>query len=200
MSGTAPTSSASTKFPAEQYDDCPVAVKGLSYDWSSMTTLVNSMTPNGTTNQTIGMVWAWMSLTGGGPFTVPTMDSNYKYQQTIVLMSDGLNTENRWDGNGSSQSPRVDARMNLACTNAKNAGLTVYTVHVNTNGDPTSTVLKNCASSPSNFFTVTSSGQLNTVFNQIGRSSRSCASRTSRRLTPKIKRPAHVAGLFVGSG
>ena len=96
------------------------------------------------------------------------MDSNYKYQQTIVLMSDGLNTENRWDGNGSSQSPEVDARMSLACTNAKAAGLTIYTIHVNTNGDPTSTVLKNCASSPSNFFTVTSSGQLNTVFNQIG--------------------------------
>jgi hypothetical protein len=58
--------------------------------------------------------------------------------------------------------------MNLACTNAKAAGITVYTIHVNTNGDPTSTVLKNCASSPSNFFTVTSSGQLNTVFNTIG--------------------------------
>ncbi len=58
--------------------------------------------------------------------------------------------------------------MSLACTNAKAAGLTIYTIHVNTDGDPTSTVLKNCASSPSNFFTVTSSGQLNTVFNQIG--------------------------------
>ena len=168
VSGSAPTSTAATKFPTEQYDSCPVAVKGLTYDWSSMTTLVNSMTPNGTTNQTIGLVWAWMSLTGGGPFTVPTMDSNYKYQQTIVLMSDGLNTENRWDGNGSQQSPQVDARMSLACTNAKAAGLTIYTIHVNTNGDPTSTVLKNCASSSSNFFTVTSSGQLSTVFNQIG--------------------------------
>ena len=63
------------------------------------------------------------------------MDPNYKYQQTIVLMSDGLNTENRWDGNGSWQSSAVDARMSLACTNAKNAGITIYTVHVNTNGD-----------------------------------------------------------------
>ena len=169
MVGTAQVSgNAATMFPAEQYDSCPVAMKGLSYDWSSMTTLVNNMSPNGTTNQTIGLVWAWMSLTGGGPFTVPTMDPNYKYQQTIVLMSDGLNTENRWDGNGSQVSAAVDARMSLACTNAKNAGITVYTVHVNTGGDPTSLVLKNCATSPSYFFTVTSSGQLNTVFNQIG--------------------------------
>jgi Flp pilus assembly protein TadG len=169
VSGTAPvTGNAATLFPTDQYGACPVAVKGLSYDWSGMTTLVNNMTANGTTNQTIGLVHAWMSLTGGGPFTVPSMDPNYKYTQTIVLMSDGLNTQNRWDGNGSSVSTAVDARMALACTNAKAAGLTIYTVHVNTSGDPTSQVLKSCASGPSNFFTVTSSGQINTVFNQIG--------------------------------
>jgi hypothetical protein len=168
-SGTAPvTGNASTLSPSEQYDSCPVAMKSLSYDWTSMNTLVNGMSANGTTNQTIGLVWAWMSLTGGGPFAVPAMDPNYKYQQIIILMSDGLNTENRWDGNGSSVAPQVDARMNKACTAAKSAGLTVYTVHVNTGGDPTSTVLKNCATDTSKFYTVTSSGQLNTVFNTIG--------------------------------
>ena len=66
-----------------------------------------------------------MSLTGGGPFTVPAKDANYNYTQAIVLMSEGLNTENRWDGNGSSQSSAVDARMSLACANAKAAGLTI---------------------------------------------------------------------------
>jgi len=168
VQGTAPTSAAATKFPAEQYGSCPVAVKGLSYDWNGMNSLVNTMKADGTTNQTIGLVWAWMSLTGGGPFTVPPMDPNYKYTQAIVLMSDGLNTENRWDGNGSSQSSAVDARMALACSNAKTAGITIYTIHVNTDGDPTSQVLKNCASSPSYFYTVTSSGGISTVFNQIG--------------------------------
>ena len=74
-------------------------------------------------------------------------------------MSDGLNTENRWDGNGSSQSTTVDARMALACTNAKTAGITIYTIHVNTDGDPTSQILKNCASDTSKFFTVTSSAR-----------------------------------------
>jgi Flp pilus assembly protein TadG len=159
---------ASTLFPADQYNQCPVQLKGLSYDWTSMNTLVNSMSAGGSTNQTIGLVWAWMSLTGGGPFTVPTMDPNYKYSQVIILMSDGLNTMDRWYGNGSSVSTEVDARMGLACTNAKNAGITIYTVQVNTSGDPTSQVLKNCATNTSTFFTVTSSGQLNTVFNQIG--------------------------------
>jgi len=169
VNATVPTTSNNaTLFPAEQYDSCPVQMMGLSYNWSSMTSLVNSMTADGTTNQTIGLVWAWMSLTGGGPFTIPSMDSNYQYKQIIILMSDGLNTEDRWYGNGSDVSTQVDARMSTACTNAKAAGLTIYTVHVNTNGDPTSTVLQNCATDNSKFFTVTSSGQLNTVFSTIG--------------------------------
>ena len=39
---------------------------------------------------------------------------------------------------------------------------------MNTDGDPTSTVLQNCASDASKFYTVTSSSQIGTVFNQIG--------------------------------
>lgn len=168
VDGSAPTSNANTKFPAEQYGECPQPVMGLSYNWSSMTNLVNAMTPAGTTNQTVGLVWAWMSLTGGGPFTVPTMDPNYQYQKIIILMSDGLNTQNRWDGTGWSQSPEVDSRMALACQNAKNAGLTIYTIHVNTDGDPTSTILRDCATDTAKFYTVTSSSQLGAVFTTIG--------------------------------
>jgi hypothetical protein len=58
--------------------------------------------------------------------------------------------------------------MALACTNAKAAGLTIYTIHVNTDGDPTSQVLKNCATDTGKFFTVASSGQISTVFTTIG--------------------------------
>jgi len=169
VTGTAPVvGTAATLFPAEQYDNCPVPLTGLSYDWNKLNALVNTMKPDGTTNQTIGLVWAWMSLTGGGPFTIPAKDPNYKYQDIIILMSDGLNTENRWDGNGSSQSAEVDARMALACTNAKTAGLTVWTIHVNTDGDPTSQILKNCATDTNKFYTVTSSSQIGTVFTTIG--------------------------------
>lgn len=169
VTGTAPVSGDSkTLFVAEQYGECPLEVKALSYDWTAMKNLVDQMYPAGTTNQTIGLVWAWMSLTGGGPFTVPAMDPNYQYQQVIILMSDGLNTQNRFSGDGWTQSSAIDSRMSKACDNAKAAGLTIYTIHVNTDGDPTSTILQNCATDTAKFFTVTSSTQLGTVFNQIG--------------------------------
>ena len=34
------------------------------------------------------------------------------------------------------------------CANIKAAGITIYTIQVNTGGDPTSTLLQNCASRP----------------------------------------------------
>src|SRR6202011_1733470 len=60
---TAPVASdSSTLFPAEQWSACPIALMPLSYNWTGLKSLVDSMTPNGNTNQAIGMAWAWQSL------------------------------------------------------------------------------------------------------------------------------------------
>ena len=48
-----------------------------------------------------------MSLTGGGPFTAPAMDPTYQYTQVIILLTDGLNTQDRWYSTQSS----IDARQ-----------------------------------------------------------------------------------------
>jgi len=173
---TLPAGQASTLFPAEQYAYCPVAMMGLNYNWATMNSLVDSMQPNGNTNQPIGLVWAWQSLVGGGPLTAPAKDPNYKYQDVIILMSDGLNTADRWY---TAQTP-VDNRMyqtgngSGTCANIKNSGVTIYTVQVNTGGDPLSTLLQNCAggpdkfSDPSKFYMVTNSSGLGSVFSAIG--------------------------------
>ena len=44
----------------------------------------------------------------------------------------------------------------------------LYTIQVNTDGSPTSTLLQNCASDSTKFFLLTSSSQIVTTFNQIG--------------------------------
>ncbi len=166
------TTIASTLYPAEQYSYCPQAVRGLSYDWSAMKTLVSNMSPAGSTNQAIGLQLGWLSLVGGGPFTVPAMDPNFNYTQVIILLTDGLNTQDRWYGNGSSlgttDDAKIDAREQLTCTNIKNAGITLYTIQVNTGGDPTSTLLQNCASTSDKFYLLTSASQIITTFTAIG--------------------------------
>ena len=154
-----------TLIPAEQYSYCPAAaVMPLSYNWSAMTALVNSMTPNGNTNQNIGLQLGWQSLVGGGPFTVPAKDPNYKYTDVIILMTDGMNTQNRWYTSQTS----IDTRQATTCANVKASGVVLYTVQVNTGGDPTSTLLKNCATNSTKFFLLTSANQMVSAFTQIG--------------------------------
>jgi hypothetical protein len=135
----------------------------LSYDWTALSSKIDAMTPNGNTNQAIGLQWGWQSLTAS-PFTIPAQDSNYTYSTVIILLTDGLNTQDRWYSSQSS----IDARQEKICTNIKTAGITLYTVQVNTGGDPTSTLLQNCASDSSKFFLLTQANQIVTTFAQIG--------------------------------
>ena len=61
-----------------------------------------------------------------------------------------------------------DSQRNGTCANIKAAGITIYTIQVNTGGDPTSTLLENCATNSAKFFLLTSANQIVTTFNQIG--------------------------------
>jgi hypothetical protein len=162
----------SSLYPAEQYSSCPQAVMGLSYNWTSMNSLVNNMSPNGSTDQAIGLQLGWMSIVGGGPFSVPAYKTGYTYTKAIILLTDGLNTQDRWYGDGSSlgtsDDAKIDAREALTCANAKAAGITLYMIQVNTGGDPTSTLLQNCASTSDKFYLLKSASQIITAFTKIG--------------------------------
>ncbi|MGE0063658.1 MAG: pilus assembly protein TadG-related protein [Xanthobacteraceae bacterium] len=165
------TANPSPYWPAEQFDSCPKAMMGLTYDWTALNNLVDSLQPVGNTNQPIGLVWGWQSLVGGGPLTAPAKDSNYKYKEIIILLSDGMNTENRWSGSQT----QIDKRMYDSskggigtCANAKAAGIEIYSIQVNTGNDPTSTVMQNCASNSDKFFMLTSASAIVTTFSTIG--------------------------------
>ena len=141
---------------------------GLSYNWTALSAKITAMQPNSYTNQAIGLQMGWQTLTAS-PFTIPAMYPNYKYQQVIILLTDGLNTQDRWYTTQSS----IDTRQQKTCDNFKAASTdtiknVIYAVQVNTGGDPTSTLLQNCASDSSKFFLLTSSQQIVTTFNQIG--------------------------------
>ena len=152
-----------TLFPAEQYGSCPAQLLPLTYNWAALDDKVDDLYPNGNTNQGIGIAWAFQALTAS-PFTIPAKDPNFKYNEVIILMSDGLNTQNRFTTNQWT----IDARELTTCTNAKNAGITVYTVQVNTGGDPTQSVMKSCASAADKFTEIKQANQLVSAFNSIG--------------------------------
>lgn len=185
---TAPTAgNAPTLFPADEYyenseyyckpGNSPLLqpLMPLSYDWTAIKATISAMQPTGGTNQPIGIAWAWQSLQQTAPLNAPAEDSNYTYKKALIVLSDGLNTEDRWPayGNGSQQfGGQIDARQKILCDNIKAQGVIIYSIQLNTGtpGDPTSAVLQYCASGADKFYLVKSASQTLSVFNSIGTS------------------------------
>ncbi len=88
-----------TKFPAEQYFYCPVQLMGLSYDWTALNNKIDAMTPNGNTNQAIGLVWGWQSLTNPAARNKARPESRAFHQSgTVAYLADA--TLPNWLSNG----------------------------------------------------------------------------------------------------
>jgi Flp pilus assembly protein TadG len=189
------TATPATLFPANQYyensqsycksGNSPALqpIMPLSYDWTGLKATITAMQPTGGTNQAVGLAWGWQSLMQTPPLNAPAEDPNYTYKKAIILLSDGLNTEDRWPVNGdgstqntSSANPQfpglIDARQQTLCDNIKKQGITIYTIQVNTSSPPdaTSSILQYCASGSQNFYLLYSATQVISAFNSIGTS------------------------------
>jgi Flp pilus assembly protein TadG len=159
----------SKRFYAEQWSQCLTStVTPMSEQWQTLKDQINAMVASGNTNQAVGLAWGWQSLsTENDPIKAPPKDANYVYKDYIVLLSDGLNTQNRW----SSSQSNIDARQKILCQNIKNDKVnpvTVFTIQVNINSaDAQSQVLKECATPDGSFQMITSATQTSDAFKNI---------------------------------
>ncbi len=139
-----PSNLLQSKFRIDASSSCPAPIKALGYDWADLKTRVNNLTTNGATNQPIGLVWAWHSLTNSAPMNSGALPTNTA--RFIIIVSDGENTQNRWYGNGSSHSSSVDNRMTAVCDAAKADDVIIYTLFINIAGTAgNASSMKQCA-------------------------------------------------------
>ena len=146
--------------PFDTQDDPPTTS-----DWTALNNKVDEMSPNGNTNVTIGLVWAWHALTTGLPYAeaaapAPNLD------KVIIILTDGENTE-AWDNINSKKittRSTIDTRTALACSNIKAANIRIYAVRVI---DGNATLLRNCATNPTMYYDVDQASELNGVFSAI---------------------------------
>jgi Flp pilus assembly protein TadG len=160
--------SPSSQFYAEQWSGClPATVTSMSNQWQTLKDQISAMSPSGNTNQAVGLAWGWQSLsTSNPPIAAPAKANNYVYKDYIVLLSDGLNTQNRW----STTQSDIDARQQILCQNIKadtSNPVTIFTIQVNiNNADPKSQVLQDCATN-GYFQMITSASQTSDAFKNI---------------------------------
>lgn len=159
VTNTATVSGApATLFRAHQAANCPTSMMPLSEDWTALNSKIDAMTPTGNTNVTIGLAMGFQLLSPNEPFQAPPPAPDL--DKVIVILTDGLNTQNRWSQTEST----IDARTQKACDNIKAANIKLYTVRV-IDGDVT--LLKGCATKPSMYYDVQQASELNTVFSSI---------------------------------
>jgi hypothetical protein len=148
-----------TLYAAHQVSNCPESMMTLTNSWTTQNSKIDAMQPAGNTNVTIGLQVAFQMLSPVAPFNAAAPNLGV-LDKVIVLLTDGDNTQNRWSTSQSS----IDARTKLACTNANNGNIKLYTVRViNGNG----TLLKNCATKPSMYYDVDQAVELTSVFGSI---------------------------------
>ena len=164
-----------TLFPAANVSSCVASsVLAIPSSWSASqwTTLKNHVTnmdPGGSTNQAIGAAHGWQMLTPGSPYGTPSVPPSVT--RVMILFSDGLNTQNRWWGDGSTEGTTedgyIDARTAATCTAAKNDDIVIYAIYVHIGSSGNSSTLQNCASSSDKYYDLTSSASIKEAFKDI---------------------------------
>ena len=158
------TSVSGTLFPVY---DCGTltTLMPLSYDWTALNSKVDAMSPNGNTNVTIGLVWAWHALTQNAPLSealAPATDLD----KVIIILTDGDNTRSWKNSNNTdvTNQTAIDDRTKLVCTNIKAANIKIYAVRVI---DGNASLLQQCATNATMYFDVQNASDLNNVFSAI---------------------------------
>lgn len=158
VSATIPTNDPDTRYPAS---DCNLApIMPMTNNWNALKTRIASMTANGNTNLTIGLAWGMNMMLPGRPLSAASNEPE-KFNHYMILLTDGLNTQNRW----TTSTVAIDARTLEACARVKAAGIKLFTVRVI---EGNANLLRSCASSPEMFYDVSDASQLTAVFDQIG--------------------------------
>lgn len=141
----------------------------------NQTTLENEIDSLDVRNETYipsGLIWGLRMLTHTDPFRADesisafTLDGGVK---SIVLVSDGENTLAPETSGEVTDTDISEANPNTreVCQTVKDAGVEIYVVAYNIADTTTTTLLQNCATSPSRFFEAGSSDELQTVFEEI---------------------------------
>jgi Flp pilus assembly protein TadG len=173
VSVDAPVSgNSATLFPANQSDAyngyCGMRpIVPLSTDWDMLRDEIDAMAAGGATNTTIGFVWGWQMLKNGALLSNAAAPDPDELDKVMVYLTDGNNTyyrEGIGSCNGSSYCAGVDARTELVCDAIKADGIAVYTVRLI---DGNETLLRNCATSSSMYYSVSTADELTVVFKSI---------------------------------
>jgi Flp pilus assembly protein TadG len=153
---------------------CGQPVTLLTTSVSTIATAIRALRASGNTYMPAGLQLGWHVLTPRIPFDQASpYSSDPPPKRVMMLMTDGINSLSlSGTGPWHNQSSRTAAdQLTLTlCNNIKADGIELYTVALEVTDAATLSMLRTCASSPSNFFNADSSSKLLESFQAIAAS------------------------------
>ncbi len=149
------------------YSNKKVTVRPLTTDHSGTVTQVNAMKPVGYTNISLGMEFGWHLLSPNEPFTQGAAYNTEDTLKAIVLLTDGAQTTHSWGPGGTNTVENGEANLETLCANVKAKGIRILTVSYDLPAGDNETRLRNCASSPEDFFDADTQAELAEAFGVI---------------------------------
>jgi len=155
--------------------ECGEEVQTLTDDMDLVKSTINGLTATESTYIPTGLVNGWRMLDSDAPFD-DLSNKDEKRKRALVLMTDGFNTlslEDPYFTGEHTDAGDVDDANELTvtlCENIKAAGIDIWSVAYNFDGADTKTILRNCATSSSQFFDASDQAQLISAFENIGKS------------------------------
>ena len=151
---------------------CGTEIRPLTKNMKKVKQTINAMNANGKTYIPAGLAWGWRALDNREPLTeaasLPAGDTD----KVMVIMTDGENfkSKNGILHNSNDNGDGADITTARLCDRIKNDEIKVFTIAYEVTETATQNLLRNCATSPSNFFNATNAEQLNEAFEAIGNS------------------------------
>lgn len=152
---------------------------------------ISAMQASGNTNVGEGVMWGWRVLSPGAPFTEGRESDNADNRKFMIVMTDGENflsstsnhnksiyaahgyaAKGRLGGtySQSGYTTKLNEKLITACANAKQNGITIFTVAFRLESSPTTqSLLRACATSPEQSFNAGDGEALLQSFHNIGR-------------------------------
>jgi len=162
----------------------------LTTDKAGVQGMIGGLTAKGGTNILEGLMWGWRVLSPEPPFTEGRPYTNPENTKYLILMTDGENWHQAQANHNKSSyhsfgyavkgrlgttytSSALVAQMNAktlaGCTNAKAAGIKIYTVAFRLTDSATLSMLASCASSAGEAYTAADGAALIQAFESIAR-------------------------------
>lgn len=137
-------------------------VMPLTRDFAALRTAINNMNPTGNTNTAIGAAWGFSVLNPGAPLSATARQPGRYVKKHMILLTDGINTESR----AYTVAASIDSRTEKMCEEIKKSrnNIILHTVRVIEGNE---TLLRNCATTPARYYSITDPSQLKPAFDAI---------------------------------